>query len=85
MANKRELKKNLNYLVIDVIEEAFNAQLSDPKNTEKSDKFIDEVIDFQMNIVARIHAAKQKSDFKPIREEIEQKAMDFIQQANDLY
>jgi len=85
MANKKDLKKNLNFLVIDVVEEAYNVQLSNPAKKEVTDKFIDEVIDFQMDIVSRIHAAKSKADYKPIRAEIEQKAMDFIQEVNNMY
>ncbi len=85
MANKKDLKKNLNFLVIDVVEEAYNVQLSNPAKKEVTDKFIDEVIDFQMDIVSRIHTAKSKADYKPIRAEIEQKAMDFIQEVNNMY
>jgi len=85
MASKRDLKKHLNYLIIDVVEEAYNVQLSNPKKIEESDNFIDSVLEFHDTVITRINEAKNKADFRPIREEIEQKAMDFFQDVQNMY
>lgn len=85
MASKKDLKKHLNYLVIDIVEEAYNVQLSNPKKQDVSDKFIDQVVEFQMEISTKINQANSKAEFRPIREEIEQKAVDFIQEVQNMY
>jgi len=85
MANKRDLKKMVNAMVFDVVEEAFNVQLYDPKKEEASEKFIDTVADFHDAILTRINQAKSKPEFRQIREDIEQQAVDFIQDVHNMY
>jgi hypothetical protein len=67
MANLRDLKRDLNHLIIDVIEEAYNVQLSDPSKTEQTEKFIDDTIDYHMNVITRINQAKSKKEIQPIK------------------
>ena len=84
MASKRYIKRNVNNLVFDVVEECFTMQLFNPELTEKADKIIDQAADFQDRMLEKINAAKSKADFRPIQEEIEKGAIDFIQQLNGL-
>lgn len=84
MASRRILKKNINAMVFDIVEECFTIQMADDKKTADTDKVIDEAADFQDNVLARINAAKSKADFKGLREEIETKAIDFVKKLNGL-
>jgi hypothetical protein len=84
MASKRYIKRNVNNLVFDVVEECFTMQLFNPELTEKADKIIDQAAEFQDRMLEKINAAKTKADFRPIQEEIEKGAIDFIQQLNGL-
>lgn len=84
MASKRYIKRNVNNLVFDVVEECFTMQLFKPELSEKADKIIDQAADFQDRMLEKINAAKTKADFRPIQEEIEKGAIDFIQQLNGL-
>jgi hypothetical protein len=85
MASKRDLKKMVNAMVFDVVEEAFNVQLYDPKKEDASEKFIDSVADFHESMLTRINQAKTKAEFRQIRADIEQQAVDFIQDVNNMY
>jgi hypothetical protein len=85
MASKRDLKKMVNAMVFDVVEEAFNVQLYDPKKEDASEKFIDSVADFHENMLTRINQANTKAEFRQIRADIEQQAVDFIQDVNNMY
>lgn len=84
MASKRYIKRNVNNLVFDVVEECFTMQLFNPELTEKADKIIDQAADFQDRMLEKINAARTKADFRPIQAEIEKGAIDFIQQLNGL-
>ena len=84
MASKRVLKKNVNAMVIDVVEECFSIQLMDEKKTKATDKLIDDAADFQDQILNKINNAKNKADFKGISEEVETKAIDYVKQLNAL-
>lgn len=84
MASKRILKRNVNDMVIDVVEECFTLQLFDEKKTEATEKLIDEAADFQDGILSQIHAAKKKGDFKSITASIEAKAIEFVEKLNAL-
>ena len=84
MASKKNLKKHLNGMIFDIVEECFTIQLFDPSKTEKADKIIDEAADFQDEMLIRINAAKSKADYKPIREDFEKAAIDFIKKLNSL-
>ena len=47
MANKRILKRNINEMVFDVVEECFFFEMTAPSKSENSAKLIDEAADFQ--------------------------------------
>ena len=82
MASKRILKRNVNDMIIDVVEECFTLQLFDEKKVAKTDALIDEAADFQGDILTKINAAKNKADFKSVTSEIEAKAIDFVEKLN---
>jgi hypothetical protein len=84
MANKRELKKNFNALVNDVIDECFYIQELNPSKKESSDNLINEAADFYNTLAARIHLAKSKADFREIVADMEAKADDFVDKLNAL-
>lgn len=78
------LKRNVNHLVYDVVEECFVAMEFNPAQIKNAEKLIDEAADFQDAILVKINSAKHKNDFKPIREEVEKAAINFIQKLNSL-
>lgn len=84
MASKRILKRNVNHLVYDVVEECFVAMEFNPSQTTNAEKLIDEAADFQDAILQKINGAKTKSDFRPIREEVEKAAINFIEKLNSI-
>ncbi|MCE3294473.1 MAG: hypothetical protein K0R65_187 [Crocinitomicaceae bacterium] len=84
MASKRDFKRDLNYMVFDVVEECFSIQLYNAKKTEVTNKLIDEVIEFRNSMTAKIHAAKSKKDFPALRNEVEDAAVDFIHKINEI-
>ncbi len=84
MSSKRNLKKDLNYMVIDIVEECFAVQMFDEAKTEPTDAIIEEAAIFQDTVLSKINAAKNKADFKSIREEIENSAVSFVEKLNGL-
>ncbi len=85
MASKRKFKRELNYMVFDVIEECFSVQLYDEKKTEVTNQLIDEVIEFRNKMAAKVHASKSKKDFTALNIEVEDAAVDFIHKINGLH
>jgi predicted site-specific integrase-resolvase len=85
MASKRKFKKELNYMVFDVVEECFSVQLYNVKKTDVTNKLIDEVIEFRNSMTAKIHKAKSKKDFPSLNNEVEDAAVDFIHKINELH
>lgn len=84
MASKRDLKKRVNYMVFDVVEECFSLQLYDESKKEKTDLFIEEAADFLEEILHQINVASTKKEFGPINEKIELKSDEWIDKLNDL-
>lgn len=84
MSSKRILKRDLNNMVIDIVEECFAVQMFDETKAEASDKIIDEAASFQDAILAEINKAKTKKDFAPITAKIETSAVEFIEKLNSL-
>jgi hypothetical protein len=84
MASRRILKRNLNHMVFDVVEECFIIMQFDPSKSDAAEKLIDEAADFQEMILHKINGAKTKADFRPIREMLENSAVDFVTKLNAL-
>ncbi len=84
MANKRTLKRNINEMVFDVVEECFFFEMTAPEKAKKSAKLIDEAADFQDEMLSKMNRAKGKAEFSNIVKEVEQKAAYFVKALNDL-
>lgn len=84
MASKKDFKKELNYIVFDVVEECFSIQLYNATKTEASNQLIDEVIDFRNQMTSKIHAAKSKKDFPALKNEVEDAAIEFVHKLNEI-
>ena len=84
MASRKYLKKNLNNMIFDIVEECFTIQILDDSKVAQADAIIDEAASFQDMILERINAAKTKADFRPITQEIEDAAISFINKLNGL-
>lgn len=84
MANVRELKKEINDMIYDVVEECYSLQLFDDSKTKKTDAFIDEAADFQEEIMAEVKKATSKADYKKIREKVDKTAEEWVKKLNKL-
>lgn len=84
MASRKYIKKALNNMVFDIVEECFTIQLFDENKAEKTNVIINEAADFQDAILAEINKAKSKKDFAPINAKIEESALEFISKLNSL-
>ncbi|QNM86674.1 hypothetical protein H9W90_06020 [Polaribacter pectinis] len=86
MASIKNLKKDINYVLGDVIEYALDVSVlkNEPK---KGDEIIDEAIETFDNLVAKINAPgveNKKAHFKAINEELETKAKGLVEKINKL-
>ena len=84
MASRRILKRNVNHMVFDIVDECFMIMGFDESKTDACEKLIDEAADFQDSILEKINRAKSKADFRLIRESVENEALDFIKKLNAL-
>ncbi|MFT7344955.1 MAG: hypothetical protein ACI9XP_001548 [Lentimonas sp.] len=84
MASKRILKKHINYMIFDVVEECFTVQAFNPKKVDDADKLIDDAAEFQDSILSEINKAKSKKEFSAIITKIESKHEEFVKGLNDL-
>lgn len=84
MANKRTLKKNINAMVVDVIDECIYIQDNNPKKLEASEILINEVIQTYNELLSKINQAKGKADFVSIVQSYEEQSDQFIDKLNAL-
>jgi len=88
MANKRDLKKDINYVLGDIIEAVYIWELMNPKKeAKKSEKIIDEAISTFDELIAKVNAKNvenKKQHFKAINAELEEKGRKLIDQINAL-
>jgi len=84
MANIRDLKKEVNNMVYDVVDECYSLQLFDESKKKDTDAFIDEVADFQEDIMTEINKATSKKEYSAIRQKAEKKAEDWVKKLNEL-
>lgn len=71
MANKRDLKKALNFMVEEIIHDCFVSQSYDPATEEASNAIITQAITLNNNALTKINAAKNKIEMKAVVAEIE--------------
>lgn len=88
MANKRDLKKDINYVLGDIIEAVYVWELSNPeKDNKKSEAIIDEAIDVFDDLIVKVNdrsVENKKAHFKSINQELEKKGRSLIDKINKL-
>lgn len=88
MANVKNLKKDINYVLGDIIEAVYLFELSTSgKPTEATNNIIDEAIVAFDNLITKVNAKNvenKKAYFKQINVELEQVANQLIAKINEL-
>ncbi|WP_104734425.1 hypothetical protein [Hanstruepera ponticola] len=88
MANKRDLKKDINYVLGDIIEAVYVWEYSNTdKDTKKSEAIIDEAIETFDTLIEKVNDRKvedKKAHFKAINQELESKGRELIEKINKL-
>jgi hypothetical protein len=92
MSNRRELKRNINGLLGDVIEECYESLLNNEgKNEKEVEAIVDEAVDLADDLITKANAAKKlktradvKKHFAEIKEELGDKVIGFIEKLNTL-
>ena len=88
MANKRDLKKHINYVLGDIIEAVYVWELANAeKPTKESDAIIDEAIVTFDTLITKVNdrsAEDKKAHFKVINTELEDKGRELIEKINKL-
>ena len=88
MANKRDLKKDINYVLGDIIEAVYVWEYSNTdKDTKKSEAIIDEAIATFDTLIEKVNDRKvedKKAHFKAINQELESKGRELIEKINKL-
>ena len=88
MANKRDLKKDINYVLGDIIEAVYIWEYANrDKDTKESEKIIDDAIATFDDLIAKVNAKdveNKKVHFKGIQQELEDKGRALIERINKL-
>jgi len=88
MANVRDLKKDINYVLGDIIEAVYVWENSNKdKDTKKSEAIIDEAIDTFDDLITKVNAKdikNKRTHFKAINQELEDKGRVLIEKINKL-
>ena len=88
MANIRNLKKDINYVLGDIIEAVYIWETVNPnKDTKKSEAIIDEAIATFDSLIKKVNVKNieaQKVHFKSITTELETKGRAMIEKINKL-
>ncbi|RKE98061.1 hypothetical protein [Ichthyenterobacterium magnum] len=88
MANVRDLKKDINFVLGDIIEAVYVWEYTNTdKDTKKSEAIIDEAIATFDDLIAKVNnrsVENKKAHFKSINAELEAKGKDLIEKINKL-
>lgn len=88
MANKRDLKKDINYVLGDIIEAVYVWELTNSqKPTKESEAIIDDAIATFDELIVRVNDRKvedKKTHFKAINADLETKGRALIERINNL-
>ncbi|MCF4100987.1 hypothetical protein L1I30_04860 [Gillisia sp. M10.2A] len=88
MASIRLLKRDVNYVMGDIIEAAYIHQLANPKqDPKKTEAIVDEAITSFDTLMAKINQKQvenNKKHFKSIEKELETKAQELVAKINEL-
>ncbi|WP_460218117.1 hypothetical protein [Psychroserpens sp. MEBiC05023] len=88
MANIRDLKKDINFVLGDIIEAVYVWEYNNTdKDTKKSEAIIDEAIDTFDDLIAKVNdkgVENKKAHFKAINNELEERGKALIDKLNKL-
>ncbi|WP_435137860.1 hypothetical protein [Formosa sp. A9] len=88
MANVRDLKKDINYVLGDIIEAVYVWEYANTdKGTEQSEAIIDDAINTFDELIAKVNdknAENKKAHYKAINQELETKGRALIERINAL-
>lgn len=87
MASVRNLKKDINYTLGDIIEECYIAQMLAPANSEKTEAIIDEAIESFDALIEKLNAKNiedKRAHYKAINADLEAKANALVEKLNKL-
>ena len=88
MANVRNLKRDVNYVIGDIIEAVYIWELTNPeKDTKDSQAIVDSAITDFDELIEKINAKKvedKKAHFKAINKEVEERGRKLIDRINSL-
>lgn len=88
MASVRDLKRDINYVLGDIIEAVYIWELTNPeKETKNSEKIIDEAIETFDDLIQKVNAKDvedRKKHFKAISNELEDRGRKLIDKINAL-
>lgn len=88
MANVRNLKKDINYVLGDIIEAVYVWEYSNTdKDTKKSEAIIDDAITTFDELMAKVNAKdveNKKKHFNAIKAELEERGRGLIERINKL-
>ncbi len=88
MANVRDLKKDINYVLGDIIEAVYVWEYTNTsKDTKKSEAIIDEAIETFDTLISKVNdkkAENKKAHYKAIASELEEKGRALIEKINKL-
>ena len=88
MANVRDLKKDINYVLGDIIEAVYVWELTNPdKANKKAEGIIDEAISTFDELIAKVNEKKvedKKKHFKSVNAELEERGRKLIEKINAL-
>lgn len=88
MASVQDLKKNVNYVLGDIIEAVYIWELTNPdKETKKSQAIIDDAIVVFDELIEKINkkdVENRKKHFKSVNAELEKKGRALIDKINNL-
>ena len=88
MANIRDLKKDINYVLGDIIEAVYVWELHNPgKDTKKSEAIIDEAINTFDELIPKVNDRKvenRKAHLKAVKAELEERGRGLIEKINAL-
>lgn len=88
MASKRLLKKDVNYVMGDIIDAAYIHQMANPKEDQaKSEAIVDEAIKDYDELITKINrrdVENKKKHFNEIQQELETKAKALVKKVNAL-
>lgn len=88
MASIKNLKKDINYVLGDIIENAYVWELENPKeDKKKTEKIIDEAIVVFDDLISKVYkkdVSNKKAHFSSISKELEEKANALATKINNL-